>query len=209
MNSDNLQKITNFPNCVTMFVWKLLKKKILHHTCWRRKTRMRRKIYVESTHYLEKQSISSKIMDPWKHEDRSNVRNHSCWKRRSQSYRETCGKATTKAYCDTVSHFYSSSGKKVDRHQNRKIRFRLSGRINSYDQIVAKWCINSLRRWLSSRIWRHSWKNYILDSAMLCNVKGRRPKKDFNMAWILTLPNTSCVPEQFKNIQEVILWFLH
>ena len=32
--------------------------------------------------------------------------------------------------------------------------------------------------------------------------------KDFNVAWIKTLPDTSCASEQFKDIQEVMLMIL-
>ena len=62
---------------------------------------------------------------------------------------ETCceGKATTKAHCDTVSQFYSSSWKKLDGHQSREIPSRLFYSVKSLDQITATWSINSSRRW--------------------------------------------------------------
>ena len=34
-------------------------------------------------------------------------------------------------------------------------------------------------------------------------------RKGFNIAWTLTLPDTSCIAEQFKDIQEVISFILH
>ena len=71
--------------------------------------------------------------------------------------RKTCckSKPTTKACCDTVSHFYSSSWKKMDRHQSRKIPWRVFCSVKSHDQITATWSINSSRRWWSSTIWRY------------------------------------------------------
>ena len=86
-----------------------------------------------------------------------NVNNHFSWKRWAQSYRETCceGKDTTKAYCDTVSHFYSCSWKKLDRHQSREIPLRLFYSVKSHDQITVAWSINSSWRWCSTSIWRY------------------------------------------------------
>ena len=83
------------------------------------------------------------------------VRNHFSWKRWAQSYREICceSKATTNAYCDTVSYFYSCSWKKLDRYEPREIPSRLFYSVRSHDQITATWSINSSRRWWSSTIW--------------------------------------------------------
>ena len=42
-----------------------------------------------------------------------------------------------------------------------------------------------------------------------CLAKGGGPKKGFNITWTLTLPSTSCISEQFRDIQEVISLILH
>ena len=78
-----------------------------------------------------------------------NVRKDSCCKCWGQNYRETCreGQTTTNAYCDTVSHFYSCSWKRLDRYQSKEIPSRLFHSVIGHDQITATWPINSSRRW--------------------------------------------------------------
>ena len=51
-------------------------------------------------------------------------------------------------------NFYSYSWKKMDRHQSRKIPWRLFCSVKSHDQITATRSINSSRRWWSCNIWR-------------------------------------------------------
>ena len=86
-----------------------------------------------------------------------NVRNHFPWICWAQSCKGTCckNKATTKARCDTVSHFYSCSGKKMDRHQSRESLSWVFYCVQSHDQITTTSSINSSRRWKSSTIWRY------------------------------------------------------
>ena len=144
-----------------------------------------------------------------------NVRNHLLCKRWAQSYRETCceGKAANKAYRDTVSHFYSCSWKKLDRHQPKEIPWRLFCSVKTHDQITATWSINSSRRWWSSTVWQHNGRiqgkirwffAMPMNDWITCLVKGEDQRKGFNVAWTLTLPNTSCISEQHRDFQEVI-----
>ena len=81
-----------------------------------------------------------------------NGKNHFSWKRWAQSYSEICcdSKATTYAYFDTVSHFYSW----IDSNPER-FRQDLFHSVKGHDQITATWSINSSRRWWSSTNWRY------------------------------------------------------
>ena len=143
------------------------------------------------------------------------VRNHFSWKRWAQSYRETCceSRATTNAYCDTVSYFYSCSWKKLDRYEPREIPSRLFYSVRSHDQITATWSINSSRRWWSSTIWLTIFLKKSRQSSMVLRwlvwQREEDPRKGFNIAWTLTFPSTSCISEQFRDIQEVTSLILH
>ena len=55
----------------------------------------------------------------------------------------------------TVSHFFSCSWKKRDRHQSREIPSRLFHIVKSHDSIAATWPISPSKRWWSRTICRY------------------------------------------------------
>ena len=111
------------------------------------------------------------------------------------------GQATTKACYDIISHFNSSSWKKMDRHQSWEISSRLFCSVKSHDPIAATWSINSSRRWWSSTIWRYHGRvqgaNYRLDIFL---ANGGGPKKRFQY-WLN--PNSSKHFLYFRAIQDI------
>ena len=176
--------------------------------------------------------LSSRTLRYWSH-DRVRIVNGkhkfvtetsetiSLEKRWARSYKETCceSKATTKACCDTVSHFYSSSWKKMDRHQSRKIPWLLFCSVKNHDQIPTTSSINSSRRWWSSTIWRDmkefkakfdGTSQWPIDEWISFLAKGGGPKKRFQYCLNpYSSKKKSCTSQQFKDIQEVMLLIMH
>ena len=143
-------------------------------------------------------------------------------KRWARSYKETCceSKATTKACCDTVSHFYSSSWKKMDRHQSRKIPWLLFCSVKKHDQIPTTSSVNSWRRWLEQYdLTRYEKKfkakfdgtsQWPIDEWISFLAKGGGPKKRFQYCLNpYSSKKKSCTSQQFKDIQEVMLLIMH
>ena len=90
----------------------------------------------------------------------------------------------------------------MDRHQSSNIQSRLFCRVTIHDHINATWCINSSRRRWSSKILWPDWK---VQGKVRWHFAMDRRRTYFTVAWILTLPNISCISDQSRDIQEVIM----
>ena len=63
--------------------------------------------------------------------------------------------------------------------------------------------------WKNSRQHFDGTSQWPINDWISCLAKGGGPKKVFNIARTLTLPNTSCISEQFRDIEDVISLILH
>ena len=102
-------------------------------------------------------------------------------------YSETCGegKVATKAYWDTVSHFYSCSWKRLERHHPERFRqdcFTVSTaiiRILLHDESVLREDHGAVRFWRPGRKVQGKIRWYVaMDSWCLDNFPGKRRSKE-------------------------------
>ena len=86
--------------------------------------------------------------------------------------------------------------------------------------IATTWSNSPSGNWRSSSIWRRVGRMHEEKSSMVLRngystigypfwQKEEEPRKGFNIVWTLTLPSTSCISEQSRDIQEVISLILH
>ena len=136
---------------------------------------------------------------------------------RASNFGEICcqSQTTTEARSGAVFRF-CRTWKKVDRHKSWELSSGLLVGVKCHDPIATTWWISSSGRWWSSLIWRRLGRimeekkssmvlcNGQLTNGKLCWRKEEDQRKGFNIVWILTLPNTSCTSEHFKDIQEVM-----
>ena len=144
-------------------------------------------------------------------------------RRKSIEPRETCcqSKAPTETRSDAVFRFCSCSWQNMDRHWDTTITWsQVLTSVKSHDPIATTWSNSPSGNWWSSSVWRRltrmvkekvRWCFAMVSHSTigyLCWQKDEEPRKGFNIAWIQTLPATSCTSEQLKDIHEKMLLIL-